>query len=279
MRPQTQKKIKHLTADVIALLCAAIIMFPFFWIFVSVFKTDQEAFAVPFRFFGSGFYLENFRALFNQPPPYSFLTSLMSTALVAGIAVIGSLLLNSLAAYVFARISFPGKGVIWWYFLITMFIPGITILLTSFQIVADMNMLNTIFVLVLPGLVSAFHIFFLRQFFLLMPDALEEAALIDGCGHFKIYRKIFLPMSVSPMVIVGASVFIGYWNSFIWPLITITNNPTLMQIMPLMQSFHTRRLSSGVIVAGTILSLIGPITMFALIQRKIVQGISLTGLK
>ena len=91
-------------------------------------------------------------------------------------------------------------------------------------------MLDTFWVLVLPGLVSGYNIFFFRQFFLSMPTSIEEAALMDGCGRFRTFLYIFIPLSKAPMVVLGANVFIAYWNSYLWPSMTITQ-PEYMQIM------------------------------------------------
>ena len=143
-----------------------------------------------------------------------------------------------------------------------------------------MGMMNTFLVLVLPGVANGYNVFYFRQFFLSMPRSYEEAASLDGLGRFGIYLKIFIPMAVTPLIIIGASVFMGYWNSYLWPSLTVTSNIELKQIMQVLLVLRTRyRSDYGVVVAGTIISVTGPLVIFAIAQKYIVQGITISGIK
>ena len=116
-----------------------------------------------------------------------------------------------------------------------MFIPGITILLTSIKVVNMLGMMDTVFVLIIPAASNAYNIFFFRQFYLGIPENIEEAAVVDGASKFKIFYKIFLPMSVTPMVVIGVGVFMGNYNSFLWPTLTNVNQPNLAMVMQLIR--------------------------------------------
>jgi multiple sugar transport system permease protein len=160
-----------------------------------------------------------------------------------------------------------------------MYIPGMTILITSFLVVNALGMLNSFAVLLLPGLIGGYSIFFFRQFFLNMPSSLEDAARIDGCGCFRIYWNIFLPLSATPLIVSGAGCFLGYWNSFLWPSITITDR-RLQQVMPIIRSFQTAYGTEyGRIMAAGTIAVLPPIILFAIFQKYLVKGVILSGLK
>jgi multiple sugar transport system permease protein len=142
-----------------------------------------------------------------------------------------------------------------------------------------MGMLDTLGVLVLPGVASAGHMFFIRQFYLNIPQALEEAALIDGAGRIKIFTSIFIPMSFPVFVIVGIGSYLGYWNSFVWPTMTITNID-LFQIMQYLYTFRSERATEmGMLMAGSALSALPTIILFLIFQKYIISGIKISGLK
>ena len=161
-----------------------------------------------------------------------------------------------------------------------MFVPGITILLTSIKVVTDLHMTDTMLVLIVPGLASAYQTFFFRQFFLGIPMAYEEAAEIDGCSKFGIFIRVFLPMSTTPLVIQGVGVFMGHWNSFLWPTLTVTGNNDLQQVMQVIRIINNNNPSEyGITIAASLISMIPPLIIFAFAQKKIVQGVALSGIK
>lgn len=187
----------------VALLVTVISLFPLVWMGISAFKSGKEILkANPLRFFPSVWITDNFQKLFSDTT-YPFLQSLASTAFVAVSAALLSISINSMAAYAYARLDFRFKKPLWRLTIFTMYIPGITILVTSFVVVNTLGMLDSYAVLILPGLASAYSIFFFRQFFLNMPMATEEAALIDGASRFRIFISIFIPNAKSPYVIMG----------------------------------------------------------------------------
>ena len=162
--------------------------------------------------------------------------------------------------------------------LFPMFIPGITIQLTSIRVVYELNMVDTIFVLFVPGMANSYQIFFFRQFYLNIPKNIEEAAMIDGSSRLGMFFRIFIPMSTTPMVVIGVGTFMGAWNSFVWPTLTVSENDDLTQIMQIIRTLNvTYSGDYGVVIAATLLTLIVPIIVLAIFQKKIVEGIALTG--
>ncbi|MFE5776827.1 carbohydrate ABC transporter permease [Brachybacterium sp. NPDC056505] len=251
-------------------------LFPLAWMVISGFKLRTEVVRTPFQFFPDVWEVQNYVQILSDP---SFVRTLAITGLGAVIFTTGSILINSMAAYAFARLEFVGKRIVWPLVLMTMFIPGMTILLTSFIVVTKLYMLDTLAVLILPGLASAAHVFFVRQFYLNIPSSLEEAARVDGCGRWGVYFRVFLPLSKAPFVVVGIGSFMAYWNSFVWPVLTITN-PDLFQVQQYLANFRGERSSElGLLMAGSALAAAPIIILFLIFQRQIIANIKMAGLK
>ncbi|WFB56164.1 carbohydrate ABC transporter permease [Paenibacillus sp. BR1-192] len=251
-------------------------LFPLLWVIIAGFKDKAEVLATPFRFFPKKWMVQNYTDILSDA---TFIQSMLVTFGGAVLFAALSLAVNATSAYVFARLEFRFKTMLWVYVIVTMFIPGMAILLTSFIVVNEMGMLDTLAVLVLPGIASAGHMFFIRQFYLNIPMALEEAALIDGAGRIKIFTHIFIPMSFPVFVIVGIGSYLAYWNSFVWPTMTITN-PELFQIMQYLYTFRSERATEmGMLMAGSALSCLPTIILFLFFQKHIISGIKISGLK
>ena len=251
-------------------------LFPLAWMVIAGFKTKTEVVRTPFQFFPEVWNTENYTQILADPV---FLRSLGITGLGAVLFTLLSLSVNSMAAYAFARLEFQLKRTLWVVVITTMFIPGMTILLTSFIMVTKLQMLDTLAVLVLPGAAAAIHVFFIRQFYLNVPRSMEEAALIDGCGRWGVYLRIFLPMSKAPFVVVGVTSFLTFWNSYVWPIMTITS-PELYQIQQYLAAFRSERSSElGMLMAGSALAAAPVVLVFLVFQRQIIANIKMAGLK
>lgn len=264
----------------VAIVVVFVIAFPLIWLFTGGFKSKVEIWSIPPRWLPSKLTLDNFKKVFTVTYQYNFLASMGSTLLVALLSTVFGLFVNTLAAYAFARIDFRFKKILWILYLFPMFVPGITILLPSLKVVNDLKMTDTIFVLFVPGLASAYQTFFFRQFFLSIPAPLEEAAEIDGCNKISIFFRIFLPMSVTPLIIQGVGIFMAYWNSYLWPSLTVTGNKNLQQLTQVINLLSIQnRGEYGITIAAALVSLIPPLIIFGILQKKIVEGITLSGLK
>jgi len=276
--PGTRHRAYGIFSSILAVLIATAALFPLAWMAMAGFKPEREVLSVPFRFLPTRWGLDSFHRLFADTT-FPFLVSMRSTFFVSAIACLMALAMNSMAAYAFARLEFRLKRLLWAVTVVSMYIPGITILLTSFILVSKLGILDTKAVLILPGVASAYSIFFFRQFFLNLPMSLEEAALIDGASRFRIFTGIYLPNALSPLVIIGVGTFLGYWNSFLWPTMTITRvtNLQVMQVMRSYSSMYSTRW--GTVMAGSTLAALPPVILFLIFQRHIVKGIILSGIK
>lgn len=274
-----KKQINRIVLTALAIFVAALIIFPIVWIIPAAFKGKSELFSVPNSFLPKKFTWSNFEKVFTADlNGTTFIKSMFVTLLVAVLSTVCSLFVNMLCAYAMARIDFPFKKFLWPLLLFPMFIPGITIMLTSIRVVNALKMVDTIFVLFVPGMANAYQIFFFRQFYLNIPKNIEEAAEIDGYSKLGIFFKIYLPLSVTPMVINGVGIFMGAWNSFVWPALTVSENKGLTQIMQIIRTLNVSYSGDyGVVIAATLVSLIVPIGLFAIFQKRIVEGIALTG--
>ncbi|MDQ0727959.1 carbohydrate ABC transporter permease [Microbacterium sp. W4I20] len=251
-------------------------LFPLAWMIIAGFKSKTEVVETPFQFFPEVWLWQNYAQILADP---TFLQTLAWTFMGAVLFTVGSLAVNSLAAYAFARLDFRFKGIIWVIVITTMFIPGMTILLTSFIVVTRLSMLDTLSVLVIPGLASAGMVFFIRQFYLNIPKSLEEAAMLDGCGRFGIFVRIFLPLSKPPFVVMGITAFLGYWNSYVWPILTITS-PERFVLQQYLATFRSERSTElGLLMAGSVLAAAPVIILFLIFQRQIIGNIKMAGLK
>ena len=260
---------------IIVILVLFSLFVPLFFMVISMFKGRQEIFSLDFHVFPQVWTIDNFSRLFYlqyTTVGVNFLQSFGMTLLVAFLGMAFSLFVNSIAGYAFARLNFPLKKTLFVIVISTMFIPNITILLTSISVVSSLNMMNTIWVLVIPGVANAYNIFFFRQFYLGFPKDYDEAARVDGCNSIQIFFKIYLPNSITPMVIMGAGTFIGYFNSYLWPTLTIdTEHKGLTQIMTLINSLYgdSSTLGYGAVLAASFIAILPAVVVFFIVQRFI----------
>ncbi|WP_219844957.1 carbohydrate ABC transporter permease [Microbacterium sp. MYb64] len=262
---------------VVGLIFLLAALFPLAWMVIAGFKAKTEVLSTPFQFFPEVWHWENYGKILGDE---TFLRTLGWTFLGAILFTVLSLTVNSFAAYAFARLEFRFQRTLWVAVITTMFIPGMTILLTSFIVVTKLAMLDTLAVLVIPGAASAASVFFIRQFYLNIPASLEEAAMLDGCGRFGIFVRIFLPLSKPPFVVMGITAFLAYWNSYVWPIMTITS-PEKFVLQQYLAEFRTGRGSSelGLLMAGSVLAAAPVVILFLIFQRQIIGNIKMAGLK
>lgn len=257
-------------------LFVVLALFPLAWMIIAGFKAKTEVLETPFTFFPEVWHWENYARILSDP---AFLRTLGWTFLGTVLFTALSLAVNSMAAYAFARLDFPFKKTLWVIVITTMFIPGMTILLTSFIVVTKLHMLDTLAVLVLPGAASAASIFFIRQFYLNIPRSLEEAAELDGCGAGKIFIRLFLPLSRAPFVVMGITAFLAYWNSYVWPIMTMAS-PDKFVLQQYLATFRSERSSElGILMAGSTMAAAPVIIMFLIFQKQIIGNIKMAGLK
>jgi multiple sugar transport system permease protein len=201
----------------------------------------------------------------------SFLYALMITAV--------SLFFNLLAAYAFARMSFPGRDLIFGALLATMMIPSTVLLIPQFLIVQRLGLVDHPLGVMLPGFAGVFGIFLLRQFFLNVPADLEHAALIDGCSRWGILWRILVPISKPALITLGLFTFLGAWNAFEWPLVVVSNEDYYPLTVGLALFRDQNATDWPRVLAASVMGSFPLILLFYAAQRYLVGGISLSGMK
>ncbi|HPE69878.1 MAG TPA: carbohydrate ABC transporter permease [Thermotogota bacterium] len=183
---------------------------------VDIMEWPPEFKLFPLRFFGAPPTLESFAKVFEITP---FARWILNTLLYAGLVTIGHLVLDSLGGYAFARLKFPLKNFWFLLFLSTLMIPGHVTLIPVYNLMVNMDFINTYWGLFLPKLTGVFGLFLMRQFFMGIPHSLEEAAKMDGASIPRRFFTIILPISRPAMAALGIYIFLGTWNDFLWPLL------------------------------------------------------------
>lgn len=220
--------------------------------------------------------LDSFIYVFTQ---VDFARFLLNTLFVSAAVTLVALILHSMAAYALARLRFPGRDAIFLTMFATFLISQPVIIVPLFILARALHLLDSYAGLIIPSIFNAFGIFLLRQFYLAIPRELEEAALIDGAGYFRIWLSIILPLSRPIMSALAILFFLANWNSFLWPL-TITSNQDLWMVQVAIASFRQQYNGSWnyVMAASTVVAL-PTIVMFVIFQKRIIESIKTTGIK
>ena len=220
--------------------------------------------------------LGNFVYVFTQ---VDFVRYLLNTFFVSVVVTVIALIFHSMAGYALARLRFPGRDAIFLAMFATFLISQPVIIVPLFILARTLHLLDRYAGLIVPSIFNAFGIFLLRQFYLGIPRELEEAALIDGAGYFRIWRSIILPLSRPIMSALAILFFLANWNSFLWPL-TIISNQDLWMVQVAIANFHQQYNGSWnyIMAASTVVAL-PTIVMFVIFQKRIVESIKTSGVK
>ena len=265
------------TLHLILIIGAIIMVVPFVWMVLTSLMTTAQAFAVPPSFIPNPLMWVNYPESFNALP---FNLAYMNSAIVALSVTVFQLITCAMAAYAFARIQFPGREIIFFVFLATMMIPFQLTIIPIFLTMKQIGLLDTLLSLILPpALFSAFGVFLLRQFILGLPIELEEAAIVDGANRWTIFWRVILPLLRAPLAALGIFTFIGMWNDFFRPLIML-NTPTNFTVPLMLNQFRGQYATEWTLVmAGSVIAVLPLLLVYILLQRHIIKGIAMTGLK
>jgi multiple sugar transport system permease protein len=248
---------------------------PFLWMISSSLKADNEVLAYPPVWIPSDVQWGNYLKVLVLLP---FGRYLLNTTVVSITVTALEVLTSSLAAYSFARLRFPGRDRLFLLYLGTLMVPGQVTIIPNFLLISLFGWVNSYTALILPAAFTAFGTFLLRQFFLSIPPELEQAARIDGCGYFGIYRHIILPLSGPALATLAIFSFTAQWNSFLWPLI-VTNSDDFRTLTVGLSYFQDEYATQfNYMMAGSVLNIIPILVVFLLLQRYFVRGIALTGI-
>lgn len=269
------KKINRIIT-VILYIGVLIWIFPFYWMIITAIKTDPEIFIFPPTFIPRTFTFEAVRSAYES---IHFIQTFTNSVIISVGAVLLQLVVCSLAGYPLARMKFFGREFIFLFFISTMMVPMNVTMSSNFMILKQLNWIDTYYALIVPFGASGLAIFIFRQFFRTIPQELEDAAKIDGCGRLGFLFRIVVPMAKPAFAAVAVFVWQGQWNQFLWPLI-MTNSKDMWVIQVAISAFQDSwGTNHAEMAAAATFAALPPLIMFAFLQKYFIQGIAKTGIK
>ena len=258
----------------VTLILAVMTVFPLFWMISTAFKQPSEVFSM--NLVPDAPTLENFVHVFTE---VNFLRYLFNSLVVSVSVTLIALLFHSMSGYALARLRFPGRDVIFLTMFSTFLVSLPVIIVPLFILVRALGMLNSYAGLIFPAIFNAFGIFLLRQYYLSIPRELEEAAVIDGAGYWRIYWSLILPLSRPLLSSLAILFFLSNWNAFLWPL-TITSDQNLWMVQVGIAAFKGQYSASwNYIMAASTIVAAPTLILFLIFQRQIMDSIKTSGLK
>jgi multiple sugar transport system permease protein len=286
IRSRQRRRVRHpvrRTLLYVALVASAVIMVgPLYWMFATSFKPASDVFASPPKWIPDPWTLQNYRDVFSLLP---FERYLFNSVLVTTIIVCLNVVLDTAAAYAFAKLRFPGRDFLFYALLLTLMVPFQVNLIPLYRIMVFLHDLNphlgvdTYFALIAPSAIQVFGIFLMRQYLRSIPDELLESARVDGASEFRILRTIVFPLAKPAMATLAIFTFLAAWNDFLWPLIVTSSDD--MRTLPVGLALLSRRntVNWGHTTAGTMVAAVPMILVFLVFQRRFIEGLTAGAVK
>jgi multiple sugar transport system permease protein len=279
---------------VLLVLVAVVSLFPLYWLFNTALTPATASIKIPPDILPLNATLDNFQEIAGrtglskvyvpwQEEPYRIPRIYLwffNTAFIALFSTAVHLLIDSMAAYAFARRKFPGSRVFFWLILAALMIPGQVTLVPLYVMISQLKLVNSYAGVILPGLADVIGIFLLKQFIQTLPSELEEAARMDGASEWGIYRRIILPLSAPALAVNAIFAFQRYWNGFLWPLVVL-QSADLFTLQVGLAFIHTGEFGTnyGLLMSGAALAAIPMIVFFFAFQRYFMQGLRIGAVK
>ncbi|MEK8129599.1 carbohydrate ABC transporter permease [Paenibacillus filicis] len=277
MNPLAIKKVNRTLAHVCLIMASFFFIIPFIWLVSTSLKPLTQIFTFPPEWIPRPFMWSNYARAVDYIP---FWTYLKNTAIITIVSTIGVVISCPLVAYSFAKLEWRGRGAMFFATLAVMMIPGQVTMIPLFLLFTKLGWVGTSLPLIVPQFFGVpFYIFLLRQFFLGLPDALREAARIDGASEFRIYLQIMFPLAKSAVLAVALFQFMGSWTDFIGPLLYLTNEPTYTVSLGLQQFQSQKGTEWGQLMAVSTLMTLPVIVLFFFLQKTFISGITFSGIK
>ncbi len=258
----------------IGLLVTAV---PFVWMVLSSFKPEREVRSVPPSFWPEKVTLDNYDRLFTQ---LDFPTYFLNSAIVAVAVTLGNLAFCSMLGYALAKLEFRGRRLLFAIVMGTLMVPGVVTFVPLFVLTTNLNLTNTLPGMILPFLAGPFGVFLMRQYIQRLPDELIQAARVDGAGEIRIFTSVILPLCGPALATLGVLTFLTSWNNFLWPLVVATQEDKYtLPVALALYATGQNATQYGLLLAGSVVVVIPVIVLFLVLQRFIMQGIAMTGIK
>ncbi|KKC38765.1 sugar ABC transporter permease [Devosia epidermidihirudinis] len=262
----------------VLVVMGVMMLMPFLWLFSMSFRPAAEAYKMPPSFLPPSLDPANYQAVLDSSVP--FLRIYWNSIYVAVLSTIGQLITCTLAAFAYARLRFPGRDGLFFIMLFGLMFPAQVTILPIYLGYAQVGLLNNPLGLVLMGLTSSFGVFMLRQFMRSQPKELEEAALMDGAGYWKIFWRISLPQLKPALSALAIITFTGSWNAYFQPraLIESQNAMTLPLAMDLLRGYMGQG-NISIVMAAMSMAILPVVLLFLVAQKMVIQGVTMSGIR
>ena len=259
----------------LAIFCAFIWLAPVIWMILASLKPQNSAVTILSNLIKEPFTFANYLEVSESQIWFWMKNSLFIGVVSTAVTIV----VDAMAAYALSYLQYPGKKAIFWFIMLGMMIPIEAEIIPMYQEMVELGLTNTYASIILPTVAGPFCVFILKQFYDGIPRELAEAARIDGAGHGKIFWSIFVPLSKSSMFALGIFLFIGSWNNFLWPFMTLTSSKKMT--VPVGLPMFNSLMGSDMVMpmAAAFVSSIPTIIVFLFFQKHIIKGITMSGLK
>jgi multiple sugar transport system permease protein len=272
--------VERLVLYFILVIIALFFVLPMIWMLSTSLKVGTQA-TIDRGWIPSQPSLANFQTILQATGQTPVARWFMNSTIVATVGTGLTVLLTSLSAYAFARIDFRFKSILFGILIATLLLPSVMFLVPQFRLVTDlrnMGIINTQIALFLPGVAGVFGVFFMRQFFMAIPQEIEEAAYVDGAGRLRTFFQVVLPLARPALATLAVITFLAYWNDYLWPLVVARGaDQTLTAGLRQFQTQFT--VNYGLLMAGAVIAAAPVLVIYAFAQRWIVQAVTSSGVK
>lgn len=273
---RTLRTVRSVIGYLLLGLVALLFLSPLIFMIGTSLKAPADIFTVPPTLLGETIEWGNYAEVFEYAPFGRYLTNGL---IVAVLGTLITLVASVLSGYAFARLPWRGRGATFGVFLLTMMLPQEVLVVPAFVLIKQLGWVDTYQALIVPWAFTALGAFLVRQFFLSVPQELEDAARIDGAGVFGTFRRIMLPLAQPTLAVLAVFTFIAFWNSFLWPLIVVNDVSALGTIpLGLQQFFGQQGTQWHLIMAASVISMLPTTILLIVLQRYLVRGIVTSGL-
>lgn len=276
----TRKKFHVIWTTVLITILALFFLFPLIWMIVSSMKPESQIYSNISNF--KAFLPSNnisdwgkaYAGIFQRFPIMRYI---LNSVFYATSVTVGSIVVNALAGYGFAKFNFTGRKLLFGLLIALLVIPGTTLLIQQFQVAKTIGILNTPLAVILPGMSSPFYIYMFRNAFAAIPDSVTEAAELDGASNLRIFWNILLPMTLPTVATVGTLSFIGSWNDYVWPLMVLTNSDQFPLQVAITNINSTNPVYMNQVMAILTISTVPLVLVYIFFQKYLTQGMGSAG--
>jgi len=267
---------KHSLLYLVLIVSSLLMIVPFYWSVGTSLKLERFVFASPPQWWPDPVSIQSYVNILTRIP---FLRYFTNSVFVSVVVTLGHVFFDTLAAYAFAKLKFPGRDKIFFIFLLVLMVPSQVNLIPVYRIMATLHWTDTYLALIIPNLTSIFGIFLMRQFLMSIPNELLDAARIDGCSEFGVFRRVALPLALPGIATLIIFTFMGVWNDFLWPRIVLNSEKLFTLPVGLAQLQMKNTSNEAQIMAGTVLTALPMILVFLFMQRQFIEGMTAGALK